>query len=59
MPTPPATCNAPAAVELETVVAVIASPDVERIYDDGLNDNVLFEDTATPDPVAVGENSNV
>jgi hypothetical protein len=36
IPTPPATCNAPLLVDVETVVAVTANPEVNKILLDGL-----------------------
>jgi hypothetical protein len=53
MPTPPATINAPVVEDVEDVEAVIATPDTDNILVDGLNDNVVLEDNATPEPVAV------
>ena len=56
IPTPPETINAPVDEDVEVVEAVIANPDVDKIYVDGLNEIVVFEDTATPEPLAVDPN---
>jgi hypothetical protein len=53
IPTPPETVIAPVTVDVEDVEAVTANPDTDNILVDGLNDNVVLEDTATPEPVAV------
>jgi hypothetical protein len=36
IPTPPATCNAPVAVDVEAVVDVIANPEVDSTFVEGL-----------------------
>ncbi len=53
IPTPPATINAPVLEDVEGVEAVTATPETDNILVDGLNDNVVSEDNATPEPVAV------
>jgi hypothetical protein len=56
IPTPPETTNAPVDEDVEVAVDVIANPDVDKIYVDGLNEIVVFEDTATPEPLALDPN---
>ena len=58
IPTPPVTTNAPVDELVETVDAVTANPEVDNINVDGLNENAVFEDTATPEPVATGLKCN-
>ena len=53
-PKPPAFINDPDVVEVELVVAVIANPGVDIINVEGLYESVVFEETATPEPVATG-----
>ena len=45
IPTPPATCNAPVAVDDETVVFVTAKPETETIPVDGLTTKDVIVDT--------------
>jgi hypothetical protein len=54
IPTPPETIKAPVDVEEEEVPAVTANPEVDNIFEDGLYDNVVFEDKATPEPEEEG-----
>ena len=54
IPTPPVTINAPEVADVEDVEEVIAKPDADNMFVDGLNEIVVLEDTATPEPVAVG-----
>ena len=56
IPTPPDTVNAPVEDDVDTVGAVIANPDVDKMNVEGLKEIVVFEDTATPEPVAVDPN---
>ena len=51
IPTPPATVKAPEDEFVETVDAVTANPDTERISVDGLYTKVFSVDTAAPDAV--------
>jgi hypothetical protein len=57
IPTPPETINAPVEDDVDTVRAVIANPDVDKMYVEGLNETVVLEETATPEPVAEDPNS--
>ena len=56
IPTPPATIKAPVEGDVDSVGDVIANPDVDKINVDGLKEIVVFEDTATPEPLAVDPN---
>ena len=42
--------------DVDSVGDVIANPDVDKINVDGLKETVVFEDTATPEPLAVEPN---
>ena len=58
IPTPPETINAPVEEDVESVAAVIANPDVDKMNVEGLKEIVVLEDTATPEPLAVDPNIN-
>jgi hypothetical protein len=59
IPTPPETVKAPVDEDVDVVPDVTANPETDNIFEDGLKDNVVFEDVASPVPVAEGLKCNV